>query len=461
MAWNPKKALKNTGVGRVGRGLDKIVRESILEGKGAPAYKEGLDDVAKGIYGVGSKDVAKADPLAPSQEAKRKAQAEAEAKVKQAAGRYDDIALPEFTEQYALPEELVFQELALQGYTPEEAEAAVQGDARFSNIEVDPRFQESQLAALAATEGLAQTGMTAQDEANLARIQSDVGRADRGRREAIQDRMRRQGMAGSGLDLLAQLSSGQAATDRASQAGLDIAGQASQRQRQAIIDQANMASGVRGQSFEEQARAAAAQDAIDQFNAANRQQINLANQQAANHAAQFGAQTQNTAAQANWQGQRDTDLFNLQGRQNVAQSNVDLARQNKQQAFDNQMGLRGAQANSDLGLANQYQRSADRAAQKEGQIIGGLGQLAGAGAQYVLSDENKKTDIRPMGDQEIVAFMDSIQPKKFKYKNEANGAGDRVGVMAQDIDLTQSVQQSYRILRRVKFSITIILWAPY
>lgn len=388
--------------------------------------------------------IAQADPLKGTYEERHKAQAEADKSVQQGAGRFGDIALPDTAMQYATPEELTMDQLELSGYDPRLMEASAQGASKFGDISTDPRFAEAQLQALGGVQDIVSGGgLTAQDQANLAQIQSDVGRADRGRREAIQDRMRRTGMSGSGMDLLAQLQSGQAATDRASQAGLNIAGMAQDRQAQALRDLGAMGGQMRGQDFSEQAAAAQAQDAINRFNTMNQQQAAMQNMAAQNQAAQFGAQAQNQAAQSNWQGKRDTDLFNLQNRQNVAQANVDKRNQANQDWFDNSMRLASAKSNADLGLGSYQQGKADRANQRIGQVAQGVGQLAGAGASALFgghgtrSDENEKTQIEPIGEAELSEFLEAVKPRKFKYKDQArDGQGQRVGFMAQDIEPT-------------------------
>lgn len=48
----------------------------------------------------------------------------------------------------------------------------------------------------------------------------------------------------------------------------------------------------------------------------------------------------------------------------------------------------------------------------------------------LLSDRTTKTDIRPTDMSKLAA---SLKAYRFKYKDEANGEGERVGVMAQDV----------------------------
>ena len=194
----------------------------------------------------------------------------------------------------------------------EDLVAVKQQESQMSDISVDPRLKNQQMAAMGALDEVIQGGgMTAQDTANLNRIQDQAATADRGRREAIMQNMNQRGMGGSGLELLNQLQSSQAATTQQGQQGLDVAGMAQQRALNAVMNQGQMAGQMRGQEFGEQSDIARAQDAINRFNTAN----------------QMGARE-----------------FNVGGRQNTANMGTDIRNQAKrynaglpQQQFQNQM----------------------------------------------------------------------------------------------------------------------------
>lgn len=143
-----------------------------------------------------------------------------------------------------------------------------QSGTEFDKISTDPRLREAQLNALASLEKIGNSnGLLDADKALLAKTQRDAAMQDRGRREAILQNNAARGMAGTGNELLAQLSSSQAATDRSNQAGLDIAGMAQQRALDSIAKAGSLGGSIRGQDYDEQAKRAAAQDAINQFNA--------------------------------------------------------------------------------------------------------------------------------------------------------------------------------------------------
>jgi hypothetical protein len=330
----------------------------------------------------------------------------------------------------------------------ERAHLSTADNTAFDNVAVDPRLKDQQLASLAALEELADGGgMNASDRANLARIQSQTAQADRGRRDAIMQGMQRRGMGGSGAELLAQLQSSQAATDRASAEGMNVAGMAQDRALKALMEGGNLAGGIRTQDFGEQAQVAQARDAIAKFNAQNANQMSQYNVGQANNFAMTNAgnqlktdmynrDTNLGANQYNANAMQSANQFNIQGRQGVA--NTGTATQNKaaeynnslpQQQFDNKIKKIEAQSGAAGALANQYNANADRKDDEFGQIIGGAATVGGA----VLSDERCKKDKKEVKELDLDVFMASIQPKKFRYKNPADGEGDRTGVMAQDL----------------------------
>ena len=374
--------------------------------------------------GKAEEKLANLDPNRKGYEESRKAKKDAAKKQEEAAGLYDDLVAPEAAEEYALPSTLEydgdFEAEQLTGdYTT--------GDSKFGDISIDPRYAQAQKTSLNSLQNIVDSqGLTAEDEANLARIQSRAGAADRGRREAIQDRMRRQGMAGSGLDMLAQLQSNQAATDRQSQAGLDVAAMGQRRKDAAIRDLGGMSTSMRGQAFGEEAQKAQAQDAIDRFNAGQRQSTDMFNVGAQNQAGMFNQNRSDEQARINWGAKEDT-----------RRANTDIRNQNKRDAFNDDVTIRDKKSNAKLGHANYQQGRADRADRAIGQVWQGIGQGAGTAAQaYMASDEDLKKDVQPLSDSDLEQFLDAVKPKKYRYKDKKEGAGDRVGFMAQDIENT-------------------------
>jgi hypothetical protein len=298
------------------------------------------------------------------------------------------------------------QDLSYQQVDPRFADVQQMGSSSFNDIAIDPRFENQQIAALDSLTNIANSGgLTAADQANLNKIQTDVAAADRGRREAIMQNMQSRGMAGSGNELLAKLQSSQAATDRANQAGLDVAGMAQQRALDALMQSGTLSGNMQNQKFSQEAQKAAARDAIAQFNAANMNQASLSNANIANQMGMQNAANQYMASQANRDAQiaaqsanaannmsaqqfnasaaNQAGQINQAARQNQANQAADTRNQGQlyniglgQQQFDNKATLAAGKSGAQQGAQAFYQNQADRkvkkdAAMKEALIKGG------------------------------------------------------------------------------------------
>jgi hypothetical protein len=338
----------------------------------------------------------------------------------------------------------------------------------YDQLQTDPRLREQQLQSLAALDEIAASGgLTTQDQANLNRIQTDAATADRGRREAILQNAQQRGMGGSGLELLAQLQSSQAATDRAAQQGLDVAGLAQQRALDAILQGSNVAGNLRGQDFSEQSRVADARDAIAKFNAQNTNQNNqynvgvqnqfaaqnaanqfqagLANRAAQTDTARFNAGNQFAANQANVQAANQAAQANQQGRQATANANVDTRNKARtinaglpQQQFQNQLQVAQGKSGAAQAGQNYWQQQGDREAQEAANRMGAATQLGAAA--ITKSDKHDKTDVSQISDDEVNEFLNAVSPKKYRYKDPSapgTAPGQRLGLLAQDVEGTR------------------------
>lgn len=328
-------------------------------------------------------------------------------------------------------------------YDPIAAERAALervGKSNFEDLSSDPRLKADQMAALSALKELADNGgMTAQDRANLARIQSQVAQADRGRRDAILQNAHARGMSGGGQELLAQLQSSQAATDRSAQQGLDVAGMAQQRALEAMMQSGQLAGNIRGQDWDEAARRAAAMDAINTFNTSQANDMSRFNVSQGNEVNKFNAgNTLRTAegnravkidndqynADHNWR----TDLRNLDARtaNNVAKTGImnDQTRTNQIQlpALNNQNITQkygwqkdAAQASADRAGGKLNSANADAARKQDtvlsifGSFMGAAGGGGGGGrarrntestTPKIRSSENAFTTPRKQNDEE-------------------------------------------------------------
>jgi hypothetical protein len=303
-----------------------------------------------------------------------------------------------------------------QGYDPHQlssgdvSQSMVDGSA-YDKISTDPRLRDAQMSALNKLGDVSQNGgMTLEDKANMNRMQTDAGMNDKNRRDAIMSGAAQRGNTDSGASIGAQLASSQAANAQESQAGMDIQGQAQKRALQSMQQQGQMAGQMQSQDFNQQAQQAAAKDRIAQYNSGVKYDAAKTNVAAQNAGAQYGATNHN----------------NFQ-----------------QNQFDNRYKTAGIKYNANTNEGNQrlgqYQSKVDAHQNDENNFVKTAAAAAGAGAAMyaapaMASDENLKKDVKPVADVDIDAFLTSLNPKEFKYKDSKHGAGDRVGVMAQDVE---------------------------
>jgi hypothetical protein len=229
-----------------------------------------------------------------------------------------------------------------------------------AKVSTDPRYKDAQLAALQSLEERSKTGLTAQDEADIYKLQRNVSTQNRGRMGAIQNNMAVRGMSGSGMDALMQLQANQDATDREALAAMEKAGQSQNMKLSATQQLGQMGTQLRNQDFGEQAQKAQAADAISRFNTSTR-----------NTALGNVNQTRNQANQANWgRGNQVND-------QNVTMGyNYDAEMENrKMQADAEKRRRKGALGGAILGAGGAI----------AGGIIGGpMGASAGYGIGNAL-----------------------------------------------------------------------------
>jgi hypothetical protein len=246
------------------------------------------------------------------------------------------------------------QQIALQ--SPElvgllEAEAL--GPSRLEQVEMDPRLQAAQMAALEGITGFTESGRDAQSRLDL---EQGLGRVA-GAEQAKLQQLREDPTLGQGQRLALQAQTIQGAGQSGKDIALQTAAQAQQARMAALGQQGSMASQMSQQQLALAGQKASAADAIAQFNTQNKQNINMFN-------AQNRIATQRgTEATRNQQEMYNKGLI--------------------QQQFQNQMakatGVTGAQTN----LANMYAQQAGAAAQgqatQNAAILGGVTGLAGAG----------------------------------------------------------------------------------
>lgn len=155
-------------------------------------------------------------------------------------------------------------------FEPERLQAAEVGETALAGLQYDPRMLEYEMSALRALEEQGREGLTAQDRAAMAEAERQASQAARGRRGAIQQSMQQRGISGSGLDLVAQLQSAEAANELAAMKALEQGAISAQRRSQGQLAAGQQAARIGERQLETQAQRAAAQDRIRAFNAQNR-----------------------------------------------------------------------------------------------------------------------------------------------------------------------------------------------
>lgn len=143
---------------------------------------------------------------------------------------------------------------------------------------------------------------------------------------------------------------------------------------------------------------------------------------------QANARNAYTTALGGVRGQdQQTELANLNAKltamgYDVQTKNAILAAQLQAQGYD-------------VSTANAIIAAQTAAADSANKFKGGVIGTAGAvGAALLPSDERAKTDI---ADANMGEFLEALEPKLFKYKDQKHGEGQRIGIMAQDAAKTK------------------------
>lgn len=132
-----------------------------------------------------------------------------------------------------------------------------------------------------------------------------------------------------------------------------------------------------------------------------------------------------------------TSQAGLQAQQRAQADAARLAQQQFQAGLSQQelaarLQQQGTQAGFESGIYGADVRG-DGQPGMQSQVIGAGLQ---AGAMALMSDEREKENISE-GNGAIDRMLASLQAKEYNYKDSANGEGDKVGVMAQDLEKSE------------------------
>lgn len=321
------------------------------------------DPVTLGLIGGGM--AANLIGGAQANKAMRDAQAKQDAIMAQLRAEIDSVALPE-------QKELILQKYQSAGVlTPDMEEVVRLEDPSISKMSIDRTGRDAQMKALLGMQGIAsEGGLTAEDRANVMALQEEVGRANKGNREAILQNMQSRGMAGSGLELAQQLGGQQETAMQSAKQGAELAKLAQMRKLEAIMQSGAMGKDLNYMDTKEAMDRAAAQDAVNRFNASNTQDVLSRNVGARN------------AAQA----------ANLGASQQLSNANIDLGNQATQynlqagqRNFENQMAKQGAKMGIGTAQANNAMQGGIARGQTAAGVGAGIGQGFNALAGYLAT----------------------------------------------------------------------------
>lgn len=281
-------------------------------------------------------------------------------------------------------------------------------DTTLKDIETNPAYDQYTMDALRQLEGIATSGMTDADRADMARLEQDVNRQNAGRVGAIRQNMAARGLDGSGSEIVMQMQAAQDAADRQALAALEKSGQMQTNRQNATMNLGNMAQGLQAQQWNQKAQVANAQDAINQFNTNNKNQVAQYNNQLANQTNQYNAGNRQANANLNTEAQNQ---FN----QNVVQNAGQGAQIQYNQAADS---------------ANRAIQQQTNKQQAKNQGIGNLIGAAGAIGAF-MSDEEVKDNVQDESPEAIEDFLNKLSGKSYNYKGEDK---PRHGILAQDLE---------------------------
>ena len=248
--------------------------------------------------------------------------------------------------------------------------------------------------ALTQEQGIANAqGMTPQEQAAIAEAEESANEAVGGQRGAIA-----QNFAGQGIPqslIAAALENGTVGqnAEQEYQNALQAQGQAATQGITALQNAGNLGSTMYGQETGQANTVAAAQNSLNQFNAANTQQTNLANQ--ANTQAANTYNTQNAQTLANQ---------NVSGQQQVQE-------QNQVEAPQEAAGLALEKSGQEVGVgesqANQQTAAGQQAAGLAGGLLGGA-VTTGTGLANAAATNNLATAIAASEGGEIEPKIPAI-----------------------------------------------------
>lgn len=286
-----------------------------------------------------------------------------------------------------------FQEVGI--YTPELEQDLndTLAESEVGQISEDPATRQAQMTALSAMQQRGKVGLSAEDRAALNQIRQQVQIDSQAKQAQIVQDMKQRGQGGSGAEQAARLLEAQSAADRASSQSDTQAAQAQAQALQAVKESASMAGNIRTQDFSNKEIAARAKDERNRFmneNSIARQRANVAAQ---NLAKQKEYETAKEVGYKNTTAQQDEAKRQAQAKQDIYRDKLAYT-----QGITGQIGTQ----------ANYQGQQAQQKTDAMGNLIGGIGQVAGIASMF--SDEMLKENV-DYTDDSVQQWLDGLSKK--------------------------------------------------
>jgi hypothetical protein len=259
---------------------------------------------------------------------------QAEEALNKALAAYSAVNVPT-EQQLTLPQLQQYVQAGMM--TPAQAEAVLQKNNAMNSVQSDPNAKAAEMAALKQLQDVASSGgMDATEKARLADTQSQMNQTLQGQRSSVLDQMAARGIPTSLMGTAAQLAFAGQDAEQAHKDALQANADAQTRALAAMAQSGQLGGQIESQNFGEQAQKATSQNAIDQWNAANQTNVNLANQQARQQAGMYNNEQAQNVSNANTQNANARTQYNAQLPQQIYSDQMakaeGMAGVNKQQA---------------------------------------------------------------------------------------------------------------------------------
>lgn len=263
--------------------------------------------------------------------------------------------------------------------TPAQAKAILQKSNAYDSIKTDPASREAEMTALSQMQEVASDdGMTPQMRAKIAAANDQAASQTQGSRAAILDSMAQRGIPTSLMGTAMQEAAGAQDSRTANLTATAAAGDAEKNALTAMANSGTLSGNIHAQDYGEASQKAAAQNAIDQWNAQNQTNVNETN---ANRKQQAVAYDTGVA--------QETSDRNTGGANARTQYNANLP----ETVFQNQLQKAGAEAGVSEKQADQSTAQGQQEAGLIGGILGGASQMGAAyytgGASEAMAEGGK------------------------------------------------------------------------